>query len=346
MKHSVRTFSSLLAALTLTTALSACGGRGAMNAAYTGYPQSYNQMNQMGQSQIAYAQTGYSQNQQTYLQQQQNAQSQTANLNPPMPQSYGQSFSSAEQTTSPAANTSRSTTATAAKSTTSTSSTAAKKNPLPTASKTPAKTASPAAAKTPSASDYLSKARQAMASTQSLTATVSTLEKGPKGSGSGKIQYTFLNNQVKIDVTASSDSSRQGVKLGYQVGGNQVKVRPSGILKMVSLNLAMNDQKLLSGRNYLIGQIDLAATVNRLTQPNLQAKVLGKTTFAGTEVIVIEIAGPCSFDAQITKEHLGLDAKTFMPRIHEMYQGSELVYAGRIEQLNVNPTLAANALEI
>lgn len=346
MKYSIRSLAPVLAVLSLTTALSACGGQRPMNGAYN--PQQQMGYNQMGQTSYAQAgmQNGMVNGQSAYMQQQ-NAYAQTPNLSPPMPQSFGQTLTQPAETQAPAQTTAARSNTTASKTTTSAASTT-KKSPLPTTSKTttPAKTAQPAAAKSPAVSDYLNKARQAMASVKTLSATVATLEKSPKGNGTGKIQYTFSNNQVKIDVTASSDSSRQGVKIGYQVGGNQVRVRPNGILKMVALNLAMNDSKVVSGRNYLIGQIDLAATVNRLTQPGIQAKVLGKTTFAGAEVIVIEITSPCSFDAQITKEHLGVDAKTFMPRIHEMYQGTDLVYAGRIEQLTVNPPLPANALEI
>lgn len=207
----------------------------------------------------------------------------------------------------------------------------------------PAKAAAPAG---PTAAELLAKVHQAVASLQSLSATVSTFEKGPNGTGTGKVQMLYRAGQVKLDVIASSDSSRLGVKLSFQSGGSQVRVRPSGVLSMVALNLAANDSKLLSGRKYQIPQIELMSTVNRLTQPGVHAKILGKTTFAGAEVIVIEVVGANNFDGSITKEHLGIDSQTFLPRIHEMYQGEELVYAGRVESLTVNPQLAANAFEV
>ncbi|PIQ24414.1 hypothetical protein COW36_24495 [bacterium (Candidatus Blackallbacteria) CG17_big_fil_post_rev_8_21_14_2_50_48_46] len=210
-------------------------------------------------------------------------------------------------------------------------------------STTPAKTTTPAVSQ---ASQFLSKARQAIDGLQGMSATISTFEKGTLP-GQAKIQYYFRKpGEVKIEVLQSSDSSRKGVKLMYQNGNDQVRVRASGLLSLVPVTLSMGDAKVKSGRGYLIGQIDLTSTVTRLTQPGAETRVLGKMTQNGAEVIVLEIITHNHFDNRISKEHLGLDSKTWLPRVHEMYEGTQLVYSAKLEQLDVNPRFPASAFTL
>lgn len=203
----------------------------------------------------------------------------------------------------------------------------------------------PAAPQADPSAQILSQARQAFSQLQGLSATIATFEKG-QSAGGGKIQYLYQPGQVRIDVLESSDASRKGVKLSYQPQGNQVRARASGVLSVVAVTLPMNDNKVKSGRQYLLNQIDLGATVQRLSQPGLQTKAIGKTQFAGAEVIVIEIPAQNHFDSRITREILAIDAQTMMPRIHEMYEGDTLVYSGKIEQLQLNPGFGPRAFDI
>lgn len=203
----------------------------------------------------------------------------------------------------------------------------------------------PAAPQSDPSAQILSQARQAFSQLQGLSATIATFEKG-QSAGGGKIQYLYQPGQVRIDVLESSDASRKGVKLSYQPQGSQVRARASGMLSVVAVNLPMNDNKVKSGRQYLLNQIDLGATVQRLSQPGLQTKAVGKTQFAGAEVIVIEIPAQNHFDSRITREILAIDAQTMMPRIHEMYEGDTLVYSGKIEQLQINPGFGPKAFDI
>ncbi|HEY9840841.1 MAG TPA: hypothetical protein V6D23_10325 [Candidatus Obscuribacterales bacterium] len=356
MKHSIRTLAPVIACLIL----SACGrSNNMMTSPYGSYGQ---QNGQTSYGQMAYGQQGtYGQANgqasygQAYGQNGQMGNAQMGYGNPQMQQGQMQQVNqmgyapqqTAQRTSQPQTSTRTTAGSRPAPTLSKASTTTAAKAPL--MSKAPAPATKPpaptTATKAPGAAEFMTKARQAISSLQSLSATVSTFEKGAEA-GQGKIRFLYRSGQIKIDVLSSTNSSQQGVKLGFQSGGNQVRVRPSGVLSMVALNLPMTDPKLLSGRKYQVGQIELTATVNRLTQPGVQAKVLGKTTFAGCEVIVLEITAPNPFDNRITKEDLGLDAQTFLPRIHEMYQGTELVYAGRVEQLTVNPQLPDNAFEI
>lgn len=246
-------------------------------------------------------------------------------------QTSGQTtYTNAPQTTAPATTTPATKTTTPAKTTT-----AAPKTTTP---------AKPAA--TTQVAQFLSNARQAMDKLQSLSATIANFEKGTQP-GQAKIQYYYRKpGQVKIDVLQSSDASRKGVKLSYQTSSDQVRARATGLLSLVPVTLPMSDSKVKSGRGYLIGQIDLTATVTRLTQPSATVKVLGKTTQNGAEIIVLEVKTQNHFDNRITKERLGLDSKTWLPRLHEMYVETELVYAAKLEQMEVNPTLASNVFDI
>lgn len=212
---------------------------------------------------------------------------------------------------------------------------------------TPAPAAAPQAPAAPvdQSAQWLAQANQAFNGLQTLQATISTFEKGST-TGTGQIRYTWKQpGQAKIDILKSSDSSRNGVKLAY-TGNGQVQVRAGGILGLMALTLPMTDSKVKSGRQYLLSQIDLTATVQRLTQPGQQAKAVGKMQMGGSEVVVLEITSQGHFDSRITKERLGLDLQTFLPRIHEMYEGNNLVYSAKLEQVQINPTLGPDAFKV
>lgn len=196
------------------------------------------------------------------------------------------------------------------------------------------------------AQEYLNKMRQAFASIQGLDAQATTFEKG-KTAGGGKIRYQFKKpGTVRIDVLQSDDPSRKGVKLSYQAGSTQVKARATGMLSLVAVTLPMSDQKVKSGRQYQLNQIDLTATISRITQNTQGAKAVGKTTINGSQVIVIEIPAHNHFDPQVTKERVGVDMQTGMLRMHEMYAGNDMVYAIHTESVKINPSFPANAFDI
>lgn len=203
----------------------------------------------------------------------------------------------------------------------------------------------PAAPKADPFQEYLGKARQAFQQMQGMRATIATFEKAD-GKGNAKINYLYSQGKVKIDVISSDDASRNGVKLSYNKGGNEVRARASGMLSVIAVTLPMSDKKVISGRGYQLNQIDLNSVIPRLTAPGQTGKVLGKTQFAGANVVVLEIQPKNHFDPRITKERLGVDMNTGMVRIHEMYQGNELVFAGRVESLQLNPQVGPKDFEV
>jgi outer membrane lipoprotein-sorting protein len=191
----------------------------------------------------------------------------------------------------------------------------------------------------------LKKAKDAFEALNGLSASIKTYENSGK-EGTGVIKFLYKKpSTIKVDVVVSSDASQSGVKLAYS-NPNEVKVRPTGMLSVVSVTLAMNDSRLLSGRKYQLNQIDLPATINRLTAPGNKAKLVGQSVVNGSPVYVVEINATQLIDPKITREVLSLDAKTFMPRMHEMYQGSQKVYAAEITTISLNPTFTAADFEV
>lgn len=195
----------------------------------------------------------------------------------------------------------------------------------------------------------LTKASQALSSIQTATAIADMFEKNAaKGAVRGKIKYYFqAPGRNKMEFIEHSVSAYKGAKLSYSYGAGKVTGRPGGIASFMVMTLPMSDDKVLSRRNYRLDQIDINATIKRLTQPNLGAKVLGKTQIEGREIAIIEYRNtPGHFDKTISRELLGIDMQTGYFRFHEMYQGNEMVYSVRVPQLSVNTALPAKAMDV
>jgi outer membrane lipoprotein-sorting protein len=193
----------------------------------------------------------------------------------------------------------------------------------------------------------LKKAKDSFEALQTISASIKTFETGNNGiAGSGQLKFIFKKpSNVKVDIISSTASGQTGVKLSYSTA-SEVHVRPSGVLSMVSVDLSMNDDKLLSGRKYQMNQIDLPGTITRLTQPGLKVKLIGQTTVSGSLVFILEIIPAKHFDPRITREVLGIDSKTFMPRMHEMYEGGKKVYAVELTTININTAISAEDFNV
>lgn len=157
---------------------------------------------------------------------------------------------------------------------------------------------------------------------------------------------TALNGKAKIEVLKHTKSLYVGVKMGYQTGTGNIAVRPGGALGFVKVNTAMDDERLLTPRGYRLDQIDAFAISKRLLAGNHVPKVLGKTTLNGRTVAILEYTHANDFDSEITRELLGIDMQDYFMRIHEMYQGSELVFSLKISDVELDKTLSSADLEI
>ncbi|MFN4151798.1 MAG: hypothetical protein ACK4IX_12725, partial [Candidatus Sericytochromatia bacterium] len=136
----------------------------------------------------------------------------------------------------------------------------------------------------------LAKLKQSFDALNSLSATITNFEKGNDGlEGSGQIKMLYKKpSTVKIEVVKSPDAGQVGAKLLYSDLSN-AKVRPGGGMGFMSLSLAMSDSKLLSGRKYQLGQIDLGFTVKRMTQAGVKAKLTGQSQIGSSKILLLEI---------------------------------------------------------
>ncbi|MEZ0368740.1 MAG: hypothetical protein ACAI44_06560 [Candidatus Sericytochromatia bacterium] len=211
--------------------------------------------------------------------------------------------------------------------------TAAKPGSKPTTGSTPSTrpsgstaTASPAPAKPagPTGTETLLKV---LKTTSDAPFVSLVIEKTEKRLDNGNVAVGRLNmwtkkpNVVKIEATYDSGSSNAGTKLMYTSGlGDKVKVRPSGALSFVSVELAKNDDRVDTANRYPIDEIDLFGLVGRLSQ-GYTAELVGKTQLNGTELHVLKVttSGTNNLDERIAYEHIGYEPGTQKIRLWECF---------------------------
>ncbi|PIQ26311.1 hypothetical protein COW36_15025 [bacterium (Candidatus Blackallbacteria) CG17_big_fil_post_rev_8_21_14_2_50_48_46] len=219
---------------------------------------------------------------------------------------------------------------------------------------TPTKTASAAIAPkatAPSVSptqSLLEKTKARFEQIQNFRAMADVFEtKAGKGPVKAKIKVTFQKpGNSKLEIIDHSNSLYKGAKLTYKSGIDSITGRPGGAMSFMKMTLPMSDDKVTSRRGYRLDQVDTLAIVSRLIRPELNPKLLGKTTVNGRPVAVLEYQATNHFDPTITKELLGIDMETYFVRIHEMYAGSELVYSLKLPDVQFNQPMTAADLDV
>lgn len=326
--------------VTATLLLTACGSQ-SQTQAYNPY------MNQMGAAQMGASAVSYQQN----LYQQPSNYSytppkqgqMTGSANNPMGNANMQqsSFASApQQASAPVTRSAAPNTKTAVKAPAVAPRTSAAKAPLPTA-----KPAAPAMSMTQT---ILSKAKASFDKIENYVATADVFEtKAGKGPVKAKIKVWFQKpGTSKMHLVEHTNGMFKDAKLTYKSGIDQITGRPGGAMSFMKMTLPMSDDKVTSRRNYRLDQVDTLAIVSRLIRPELNPKLLGKTTVNGRQVAVLEYQAQNHFDPQITKELLGIDLETYFVRIHEMYAGDELVYSLKLPEVQLNQPLSAKDFEV
>lgn len=332
--------------ITLLLTATACGTTPQM-AAYNPYQQQMGGMYQQqagmyGQQAGLYAQQtqvggGYVQQNQAYAQQ--------AGAYPQQQTQYTQQTGAAAypQTATPqqaptqSVSTQRAstTTRTAASSSTTSRSTTSKTTTRSTTAK------APATSKLSATDSLLLKARQRFEQINTFSAMINAYETHPtKGKYNATFEAQFKKPGVtRLEIKKHTNSMFVGAKLVYTAGSGKVTGRPGGALSFMKKTLPLSDDMVTSRRDYRLDQIDPLAIVSRLIRPELKPKLLGKTTVNGRSVAVLEFTGHDHFDKQITKELLGIDLQDHFVRIHEMYEGSKLVYSLKIQNLQLNANI-------
>ncbi|PKL76281.1 MAG: hypothetical protein CVV27_11070 [Candidatus Melainabacteria bacterium HGW-Melainabacteria-1] len=207
----------------------------------------------------------------------------------------------------------------------------------------------PVAARPPAATsesigrELIAKTRAKFEQLQSFVVTGNAIEKNEKGETRIKLKLVFQKpGSVRLDIVQHNNSMYNGTKLTYLAGGDKVTGRPGGALSFMKMTVPMSDERILTRRGYRLDQVDTNAIVTRLLgNPNLNPKILGKTMINGHEIAVLEFLKVNDFDQRITRELLGIDMKEHFVRIHEMYEGSNLVYSLKLEDVQLNGQVSA-----
>jgi hypothetical protein len=196
--------------------------------------------------------------------------------------------------------------------------------------------------------NLLQKSKARFEQLQNFRATADVFEFHPdKGPVKAKLKVLFQKpGNCRMEVVEHTNSLHKGVKLTYKSGVNSVTGRPGGALSFMKMTLPMNDNKLTTRRGYRLDQVDTLAIVSRLIRPELNPKLLGKTTVNGRSVAVLEYQASNHFDSKVTKELLGIDMETHFVRIHEMYVGEELVYSLKLPEVEFDQNISATDMEV
>lgn len=324
--------------LASAASLTACGGQTQL--AGSAYPVGYQQ--QPG----AYAQNPYAQSAYAYQTPQQSLAQQQQALSP----AYGQQQAvSAQRTqaTSPQATAAR---PTAQRTTTATRPPATAQTAATRTAGT-AKAAPRAAAPKQSADSIaqqlLQQTRQTFSQLQNYSAIADVYEKNEKGVTNLKLAIKYLNpGSNKLEILNHTNGLFKGAKLVYSSGSDQVTGRAGGVASFLKVTTTLEDDRIKSRRGYRLDQVDTSALVQRLVMSAQHPKVLGKTTIGGRPIAILEYTNANTFDQKVNRELLGIDMETSFIRMHEMYEGQELVYSLKVTELTVNGALNAKDLEI
>lgn len=123
-------------------------------------------------------------------------------------------------------------------------------------------------------------------------------------SESSKGVYDIYGQQprtMKIDVV---EGSGEGTKLLWR-GGKDVQVRPSGFLSALTLDLALDDARLVSIRGYTLAQTDLSAMYGYMMDAGNKAVQLAADTF--------DVSGPHLLSG-VAHMRATVDLTTWLPR--------------------------------
>ena len=122
---------------------------------------------------------------------------------------------------------------------------------------------------------------------------------------------------IRIDI---KEGKGEGTKVLY-TGGTTAKVRPQGLLGAITVDLSVNDDRLLSVRNYNIPQTDLKGMMDQLVDARHTAKLLMNTP----DRAAVEVAGGPLLKGCV-KMVVELDPKTGYPLVIDQYDAREVVF--------------------
>jgi hypothetical protein len=137
--------------------------------------------------------------------------------------------------------------------------------------------------------------------------------------------YTNKAGMVRIDVLYASNGT-SGVKVLYNSGvGDKIKVRPTGVLSLVTTEIDKHDDRITSANGYTADDTDFYGMARRFSLPSYEAELIGSSKINNESFYVLNLTCKTdnSLDKRIKYEHITFDPKTFSIKTWEAYTADD-----------------------
>lgn len=164
--------------------------------------------------------------------------------------------------------------------------------------------------------------------------------------GSNRAEFSYERpNKTAIKIVQSSDGKTVGTKLVW-TGGKQMAVKTKFLGFWVKTSVDVHDPRAKDQRGFFVDETGITPTLDTLTDPRNQVKLLGVGNLGGIPVAQLEVVSPRSLRG-IRREVFVIDGQRKIPIIREMYdQNNRLVFRIRMDRVVMNPTLPPTAFQL
>ncbi|MEK7434767.1 MAG: hypothetical protein AABZ74_16660 [Cyanobacteriota bacterium] len=174
-----------------------------------------------------------------------------------------------------------------------------------------------------------------------LTAVVSTYSKGYYHLGkktdkliekkmSGRIT-TKKPKMILFKVLETDDKMAKDSTLLY-TGGKDVKIKPGGIFRFMTITYKIDDPIFLNSRNHKFTFDGLTGVKDPLSKVEL----IGTSEVNNRKIYMLKVVSPTKADPEITHEIYKVDAKSFVVLSIRMFVNTDLVSEYSIKDINTN----------
>lgn len=198
----------------------------------------------------------------------------------------------------------------------------------------------------------LLKTKQTYDGLKNYSATITMYSKrndkvAPKANPAINMEFKYIYQPPRLsvfNVVKHNISLVVGAKMIWD-GGESAKVKASGVLGFIPIEMQLSDEKMTTNRNWRFDQLDHVAMLARANDPKTKVELAGKTLVNGKDAYMLKLTNN-GLDDAVTEEHLAIDAKTFMVVADEMYAGSDLIFQFKMNVEGTNITIPAGTMEL
>jgi len=164
--------------------------------------------------------------------------------------------------------------------------------------------------------------------------------------GSSLAEFCYERpEKTAIKIRQSSDGKTVGTKLVW-MGGKQLAVKTKFLGFWVKTSVEVHDPRAKDQRGFFIDETGITQTLDTLTDPRNQVKLLGTGNLGGIPVAQLEVISPRSLHG-IRREVFVVDGQRKIPIIREMYDPqNRMVFRIRMDHVVMNPTLPPTAFQL